>query len=60
MDLTHHLFHHQILDYGPQSSKTELIGCLIGHVLPLSLDMSGSRVMQKVNQNFRQINHICI
>lgn len=39
----------QFLEHGTESQRKELARQLIGHVLPLSLQMYGCRVIQKVD-----------
>lgn len=39
----------QFFEHGTESQRKELAGQLFGHVLPLSLQMYGCRVIQKVN-----------
>jgi hypothetical protein len=45
------LFSNQFFEHGGMEQKTELANKLVGHVLNLSLQMYGCRVIQKVGMD---------
>lgn len=54
-----HLFLVQFFEHGMASQRRELASILFGHVLTLSLQMYGCRVIQKVCQSESRNAHTC-
>jgi Pumilio-family RNA binding repeat len=53
-------FYFQFFEYGSVEQRRELANKLVGHILPLSLQMYGCRVIQKVHTHADYIASLCI